>query len=72
MEMRTVHQAGLPALSLAEAVLLPALEAPGAAAGKPIRRPGAASALLAHVLRRKSAPAPWQRRAGHRAKSWVT
>lgn len=73
MEMRMLHSARTPAVSLAEAVLLPALEPVSRAGGAPVdnlrsNRRG----LLAHVMHGKSAPAARQRRSAQRAKSWVT
>lgn len=75
--MPDMRDAYRPALSLAEAAMLPAMMRPGGAVdggGRPVDNSRRGSmcglALLAHV---KSAPARRRRRMrDHRAKSWVT
>ena len=65
MEMRT----RMPALSLAEASMLPAME-PGLPKARAVTM--ADRAVLTHALQRKSAPVSRRRRGSHRTKSWVT
>lgn len=73
MQTRMAPNVRTPAVSLAEAVLLPAQEPVTLTGGgvvdnqRRVRR-----GLLAHVMHSKSAPAARQRRCAQRAKSWVT
>lgn len=79
MEHRRMRGVQTPALSLAEAVLLPALELSYSVGGATVDNlqcsHGAGRAALHHALRaenRKKAPANGRRHDPYRTKSWVT